>query len=220
MRKIAVIVPTRGRPANARRLWDSFVETTATGWVSVHFCVDEDDPYLESYIDNLPGRVNVGSPNRLGPWLNLMSKSLLADNDIIGFVGDDVISRTYGWDEIVMNHFEENAIIYPNDGWQGAGLPTSVFMDANLIKKLGYMVHPYFKHLYIDNHWKALGEELGTLTYLDDVHMEHMHPFAGKAADDETYRTANSPEQYSEDGKAYQRWEMFELGYDTLKAQF
>lgn len=214
MSGIELLVPTRGRPRNARRLYDSLVETTSNA--SVMFFVDEDDPFLEAYLDMLPeGRVAIGESNRLGPWLNIASRNTSAQ--IVGFVGDDVISRTPEWDQIVRKHFVENAIMYPNDGWQGEGLPTSVFMDAGIVRDLGYMVHPLFKHLYIDNHWKRLGEELGTLKYLPEINMEHMHPFAGKAGDDETYQNANSAAQYSADGKAFQMWETFHLPIDLEK---
>jgi len=213
--EIMILVPTRGRPQNARRLYDSLMETANRGF-GIEFCVDEDDPYLEAYLDILPkNTVAVGNPNRLGPWLNIAALAHLAEYDIIGFIGDDVVSRTYAWDEDVREAYGEYMIAYPNDGWQGEGLPTSVFIDAFLIHCLGYMVHPSFSHLYIDNHWKRLGEELGTLTYLKDVHMEHMHPFAGKAADDATYQAANSPDQYSKDGIAFQKWEMFHLPQDV-----
>lgn len=207
---IEIFVPTRGRPGNARRLYDSMIETTYSAKLT--FCVDEDDPYLDAYLDELPA-VSVGPSNRLGPWLNIASRDSKAD--IVGFVGDDVISRTPGWDQIVRNNFEPNVIMYPNDGWQGEGLPTSVFMDAQIVFTLGYMVNPLFKHLYIDNHWKRLGEELGTLKYLPQINMEHMHPFAGKAADDSTYQAANSAEQYSADGQAFKEWERFHLMQDV-----
>ena len=68
-----------------------------------------------------------------------------------------------------------------------------------MIEHVGYMVYPTLTHLYIDNHWKAWGEAPDTLKYLDDVYLEHMHPFAGKAESDETYEKANSPELYSKD---------------------
>lgn len=217
MFEIMVLVPTRGRPANARRLYDSLMVTANNGF-GIEFCVDEDDPYLEAYLEALPkNAVSVGKSNRLGPWLNIASWPHVDDYDIIGFIGDDVISRTFAWDDYIRSAYAENMIAYPNDGWQGEGLPTSVFMDADLIWQLGYMVHPAFKHLYIDNHWKRLGEELGTLKYLPNVHMEHMHPFAGKSADDETYRAANAPEQYSVDGAAFKIWEGVHLPMDVMK---
>lgn len=216
MFEIMVLVPTRGRPQNAKRLYDSLMETANRGF-GIEFCVDEDDPYLEAYLEMLPrNAVAVGSSNRLGPWLNIASETHVDNYDIIGFIGDDVISRTYAWDEDVREAYCEHMIAYPNDGWQGEGLPTSVFMDADLIATLGYMVNPHFKHLYIDNHWKRLGEELGTLTYLHEVNMEHMHPFAGKAADDATYQVANHPDMYSVDGAAFKIWEMIDLRRDVL----
>jgi hypothetical protein len=55
------------------------------------------------------------------------------------------------------------------------------------------------KHLYLDNFWKALGEDLGNLAYLPQVIIEHLHPVAGKAEWDEGYRAVNAQEVYSFD---------------------
>jgi hypothetical protein len=73
------------------------------------------------------------------------------------------------------------------------------------------MVYPELVHLYIDNHWKAWGEALGTLTYLNDVLLEHMHPFAGKAETDAVYDAANAPEMYDADSLAYTKFVQDEL---------
>jgi hypothetical protein len=77
------------------------------------------------------------------------------------------------------------------------------------------MVPPNMKHLYLDNFWKKLGEDLGALTYLEDVIVEHMHPVAGKAEWDEGYREVNAQEVYSADALAYKNYIESE-GYQVL----
>jgi hypothetical protein len=213
-----ILVPTRERPKNAKRLWDSLVETT---WnAEVRFCMDWDDPKHLEYERLLPAEVLLPGPSqRLGPWLNYASTMFRGDYDIIGFLGDDVVSKTYGWDDIVRGRLTKNAIIYPNDGWQGAGLPTSVFMDSGLIERLGYMVHPSFTHLYIDNHWKELGLALDSLKYLEQIDMEHLHPFAGKAETDRVYEEANHPNMYSKDRFAFEYWKQHVLPEDVARAK-
>lgn len=215
-RKIMILVPTRERPENCKRLWDSICETT---WnAEVRFCMDSDDPKHVEYERLLPDEtLMVGQPARLGPWLNAASSLFVEDYDIIGFLGDDVISKTMGWDDIVRSRFMKNSIMYPNDGWQGEGLPTSVFMDSELIKKLGYMVYPGFTHLYIDNHWKLLGETLGSLHYIEGIDMEHLHPYANKAEMDRVYEDANSAAMYSNDSMVFGYWQAQVLPEDVAR---
>lgn len=214
MVEIMVLIPTRNRPENARRLASSLNEVD----VDYKFCVDEDDSRLAEYESSLSAvHIVVDKPNRLGPWLNVASKFYSDFYDVIGFIGDDVMPRTAHWDQQIREAFKPNAVIYPNDGWQGEALPTSVFMDSRIIRKIGYMVYPKLTHLYIDNHWKALGEALGTLTYLPECHLEHLHPFAGKAKTDAVYESANSSAMYSSDGKVFQRYVEEVLANDVRK---
>ena len=46
------------------------------------------------------------------------------------------------------------------------------------------------EHFYIDNFYRDTGYALGILNYFEDVILEHMHPSAGKAIIDDTYRSA------------------------------
>ncbi|QBP30834.1 glycosyltransferase [Streptomyces phage EGole] len=210
-KRITVLIPTRGRPENAQRLNEA-IDTTAD--IEAVFCVDEDDEKLEEYLDSgLPLRI--GRRRRLVGTLNAMAEEYVDYCDIIGFMGDDVLPHTYRWDVEIANQFQRNMVAYANDGWQGQGLPTAVFMDSDIVRKLGYMVAPTLIHLFADNYWKALGEGLGTLTYLEHVNMEHLHPFAGKAADDKTYQEANSGEMWDHDQLAFNMWVKYQLPTDV-----
>lgn len=216
MPKILVVTPTRGRPENVKRLRASLDRKAQSQASFDHLvCIDEDDPRLDDYMKEASDPTNhyvVGTPKRLGPWLNEVAKTVEPfAYDIIAFIGDDVVARTWGWDFTVREAMKPNGIVYCNDGWQGEGLPTAVFMDTEMVKKAGYMVYPELIHLYIDNHWKVWGEALGTLTYLPGIYLEHMHPFAGKAETDAVYEAANHPDMYSSDGQAFHRFVEEEL---------
>jgi hypothetical protein len=76
-------------------------------------------------------------------------------------------------------------------------------MSNAIVSALGGMVPPKLRHLYLDNFWKKLGEDLGNLVYLDQIIIEHCHPLAGKAEWDEGYRSVNAREVYSFDALAY-----------------
>jgi hypothetical protein len=210
--RMMIIVPTRGRPENAKRLFDAVMRTSDA---SIVFCVDDDDPKFDEYIQSdLP--IRVGPRKRLVGTLNDVSKDFL-DYDIIGFLGDDTLPKTYRWDLKIMENFQRNMVAYANDGHQREGLPTGVFLDSRIVDVLGYMVPPTFIHLFADNYWKALGEALGTLQYFADVDIEHIHPFAGKADSDLTYEEANAGPIWDNDRAAFNDYVKYELAFDVVK---
>jgi hypothetical protein len=61
--------------------------------------------------------------------------------------------------------------------------------------------------MFLDDAWKAWGEGMGRLRYLPDVVIEHLHPDAGKAPQDERYQEASAAT--SADAA---RWEQYRLG--------
>ena len=137
--------------------------------------------------------------------------------DFFAFLGDDHRPRTAEWDLQLMAAMQRRpSMAYGNDLLQGKRLPTMITMTSDIVKALGGMVPPKMKHLYLDNFWKKLGEDLGSLTYLDDVIVEHMHPVAGKAEWDEGYKEVNAQEVYSFDALAYQNYIQSEA-YEALK---
>lgn len=210
--KMMIIVPTRGRPENAKRLYEAVLRTSDA---SIVFCIDDDDPRFNDYLDSsLPLRI--GPRKRLVGTLNDVSKEFL-DYDVIGFLGDDTIPKTYRWDQNILDNFQKNMVAYANDGHQREGLPTGVFLDSRIIDILGYMVPPTFIHLFADNYWKTLGEALGTLQYFADVDIEHMHPYAGKAQHDQTYEEANAGAVWVNDELAFQNYVEKQLASDVEK---
>jgi hypothetical protein len=118
-------------------------------------------------------------------------------------MGDDHCPRTPGWDEKILEASTPWTVVYGNDLFQGQNLPTAVFQGAGLIRTTGRFNPPGCEHLYLDNYWKTLGDRLGTLTYLDDVIIEHVHYMAGKAVEDDLYREVNSPTMYDHDATAW-----------------
>lgn len=186
-----VLVPTRGRPDNALRLLQRFMQFDHDD-TEIMFIADEDDPALADYQALVPTHLDVTPRLRLGGTLNRYALEFAPRYDIIGFMGDDVMPRTHDWAKIIRTKMIDNGVVYPNDCVHGEDLPTAVFMDSNLILSLEYMVLPGLTHLFIDNYWYALGEALGTRVYLRHVTLEHLHPLVGKASSDGTYEEASA----------------------------
>lgn len=202
MRDLLVIVPSRGRPGNARELCQAWADTGAECPLLV--AVDDDDPQLAGYTGT-PCWMSVGPRRRLGPTLNAISAAWTDEFSVIGFMGDDHRPRTPGWDRQVMAAADEigTGVIYGNDLVHGPNLPTAAFLTSDLIADLGYMCPPGLTHLYLDDFWKALGQRT-TLRYLPDVILEHMHPLVGKAPQDAGYDEVNG--LYGTDGKVFEQY--------------
>ena len=92
-------------------------------------------------------------------------------------------------------------------------LPTHVVMNASIVLALGWMAPPVLKHLWVDNAWKALGSAVNRLFYAPEVVIEHVHPFAGKAAMDAGYERVNSGEMIEHDQTAFEAW--MKVGFDS-----
>jgi hypothetical protein len=222
---LCVIVPSRGRPANIGRLIDSWAATAANAHLLV--VLDDDDPSFPDYVDVIDAAdgdpalldVIVGERIRLGPTLNREAAQIARDWSYLGFMGDDHNPETNCWDERVTDHLADmgTGFVYCNDLFQKSNLPTAVFMTSDIVQKLGYMCPPELVHMYLDNAWLDWGNGIDRLRYLPDVIIEHLHPEAGKAEDDERYaevRPAMGP-----DSIAYAQYKLdqFPRDIDKLK---
>jgi hypothetical protein len=214
---LAVIVPTRGRPQNAVRLQQAFADTESLNTALI-FVVDADDPELPGYweaagdrrIRHLTVHDGEGGTGMVAA-LNWAAGRLAGEYTALGFMGDDHLPRTPRWDAHVLGalNSSEPRIVYGDDLLQGEALPTAAFMPSRLVRVLGFMAPPTLRHLYADNFWLELGQSLGTLRYLPDVVIEHVHPAAGKTAMDERYAAVNAPGADAADRFA---WRVFRDG--------
>jgi len=188
-----------------------------TAWsADLLVCVDDDDPELSNY-GKIGCNLHIAPRLRLGGTLNHIAVANMLAYDNLGFMGDDHLPKTEEWDTRVQGALCNSMIVYGNDLLQGANLPTAVFMRAEIVRALGYMVPPGMIHLYLDNFWKLLGESLGSIQYLPDVIIEHLHPSCGKADNDAQYQEVNAPELYSHDGALFSEYVQKQLALDVAK---
>jgi len=175
---------------------------TAGGDIAIYVGLDEDDA---DFYERLPDvRYVVGPRKQLAPWTNYLALLALADGaDILASFGDDHRPRTQGWDTAVEDAMGtiRSGLVYTADGLQDERLPTAPFWSADIIRKLGWFFPPALKHLYADNYWLKLATDIGRSKYLPDVLIEHLHPSAGKAQEDDVNRANDS--HYEHDRQAY-----------------
>lgn len=209
MTDLTIFVPTRGRPTAAVSFQENF-GNTIRGNSEVIFIISLDDEYLENYRAlhrlGLLTKVIEVSPERRGMTdpLNLGFKAWF-DNPrtfpsyAVGFMGDDHRPRTLGWDleyvralTALSGRSRDRSqpgvgMVYGDDLLQGENLPTQIAMTTNIPATLRRFVPHQLTHLYTDAYWLELGKQLGKISYLPNVVVEHMHPGNGKAAIDSGY---------------------------------
>lgn len=214
MRDILVVVPSLRRANNAKVFIDQW-KAMASGLSDLLFVLEDNDDTVYPK----------GAKYLIGEYRNLGNAFNAAYTKYPKYTAyapwnDDHLVRTQGWEEMVLATLAaRGGIVYGDDGFQGEKLATAPVIDGELVRALGYISPPGLPHLYIDDAWMALGRALGALTYLPDLLVEHMHPEAGKAAWDKTYREANSQANYQRDSLAFQYWAAEGLGIDVERAR-
>lgn len=214
---VVVVMPSRGRPERARSAIDALRRTTSLVSTALVLVVDADDPLVDEY-----RRLRWSG---FGPetWLMVLEPEVTGDlvratntaslrviaeqpDAIVANLGDDHLSRTWGWDEKMIAALATPGIAYGDDRLQGENLPTAPFISPEIIRALGWYALPTCHHLFIDDAWKALGIATGTLRYVPEVVIEHEHPATGRVEWDDGYERANNQEATARDKEAFDRW--------------
>jgi hypothetical protein len=217
------IVPSRGRPHNIAALHDAWSETT-TGVSALLVAADDDDQALPGYEQVCSERgieLTVGPRLRMVPTLNKVAVERAPRHYAVGFLGDDHRPRTLGFDAHYLAALRTlgTGWVYGNDLIAGERLPTQVAMTSDIVQALGAMVSAPVTHLYADNTWWDLGHALDRITYLPDVVVEHCHPLAGTAVDDNGYREVNAADAHEADRLVYADWYEHDMPGDVAKLQ-
>ena len=210
-----VILPSRSRPQNVERCINALKENSLIS----DFCVAIDDDQSDLY-PRLDGVIYEINPRmRLNGTLNLVATKYAKKYQTIYFIGDDNLVKSKNWDQSLAEPINTKGygVSYGNDLFQGQNLPTAAMMSTNIIEILGFMSPPQLIHLFMDNFWMVLGLNIGSLYYFDDVIIEHLHPYAGKAEIDDGYIEANSTERVSADEREFARYLADEFQNDLKK---
>ena len=229
---VVVVMPSRGRPAQAEVAIRALRETAARVDTRVVLVIDADDPKADEYRalawDPIPYRTEVAivvlDPDETGNLVkatNTVSLRVAHEDPgcIIGNLGDDHVARTEGWDRIVAEALATPGVAYGDDLLQGEALPTAPFISAEVVLALGYYALPDLEHMFIDNVWRDVGAQTGTLRYLPSVVIEHVHPAVGKATWDEGYIRVNSVKAIKRDHDRYYSWREHAMSHDIERVR-
>jgi hypothetical protein len=204
--KLAITVPTRGRPHNLERLAKAVKETCKLEY-ELFARIDEDDSSVYPELDNVT--YVVGPRIFFTASLNELAK-IASEQDFthVAILGDDVLPETIGWDEIMVKSLPELGVAYGSDGLEHLhppDLPTHVVVPMEMYRRLGWLGMPTSRHLFLDNAWRELGR-LTEFIYHPDVKLSHLHRWNKAAPDDKTYREANDKQKREDDRIAFETW--------------
>jgi len=207
--KLAVAVPSRGRPHNLKRLAKA-LRGTCTGDYELLVRIDADDITASEYLKIKNADFTLGERIFFTLSLDELAQIALERGFThLAILGDDVLPETVGWDEKMIQALDNKlGVVYGSDGLEhlhGKDLPTHVVVPIEMYKRLGWIGLPGSRHLFCDNAWRELGK-LTQFIYLKDVKLTHLHRWNKKAPNDKTYEEANDKVKRELDKKAFEDW--------------
>jgi hypothetical protein len=171
-----IFVPSRGRRKPLERFFRESAPVLAG-----RVLIDDDD--IDTYLDVvLPGGWMFLAGERVGAAKSLnRGFKLFPDEPFYGVCGDDVVC-TKDWDVILSEACQPDKVSWGDDGKFGERLGTTFFVGGDLVRKMGWLAHPDFGHLYVDRIWWEIGQGSGKKSYHPEVKTAHLN------VHDETYR--------------------------------
>jgi hypothetical protein len=200
-KKMAIIIPTRERSHKIKKLHEQWYNVTDPSVETDCFIVLDTDN--QSTYERLPGFIyrivdTCGKKGAVIP-LNKVAIEIANDYEYLGFIGDDHLPITEGWNSKMYESLVNNgkfSMVYGDDLRSKDTLCAHVIMDSMYVIQLGYFAHPSLSHLYCDNLWMYIGKRKNNIHYLPNVIIEHLHYTMQKSPNDNMYMINNTAELY------------------------
>ena len=133
----------------------------------------------------------------------------------VGFLADDTVPETEGWDVLLADALP--GIAYPYNRRRD-DIPEHHLTTSAIIRAVGWLLYPGCQHYYTDNVLADLGHGAGCLRYVPGVLVRHDHWDSAPVEHDETYKLA---EQVGpKDHEAYQWWRRNQMQADIAKVKW
>jgi hypothetical protein len=204
--KFLIKFPTRNRPQKFIQVFTKYLYMLS-GLHQVKFIVsmDEDDPTMNNpamrkFLDNHRTYVQYfyGHSKTKIEAVNADMEHA-GDFDILLLASDDMIPVKPGYDGIIAGHFKEyfpdfDGVMHYNDGRQRELLNTLCVMGKKYYDRFGYIYHPSYKSVYVDNEFTAVSRILKKAMYCDAVLIKH--GWAEFVGFDDLMKRNEDPEMY------------------------
>lgn len=196
------VLQSRSRLHNIARFARAWKDTKASTEVLIR--IDEDDPLADGYLAmDMPAewRLQIGPRMPFAAMFNDIY-AWMPGCDWYGFLADDIVPETIGWDRLLIDAAGWDGLGYGDDGINGAKLATHFALGGNIVRAAGWLALPGLDRLYIDTTWNDIARAKGTLRYLPDVKIPHLHFSNHGAPLDAGYRKPGR----ARDRATYETW--------------
>jgi hypothetical protein len=189
------LLPSRGRPHLAQRLFDAGdFKTPGLLILDIGDSQHYEDVKLPKDWEKiirprmyLSGKINAGFAYR-------------PNEKWYGVLNDDHLPITPGWDVLLSEGIKGRPLVWPQDNY--ADRISVPVMDGEFARKLGWVACPDLNHFYLDDVNELIAECFGC-ERLDDVMVSHEHVNKGRMKPDRTYMERPSN---ARDRAAYAHW--------------
>lgn len=212
--KLLIKFPTRQRPKKFLETLDLYIANINDDNYEIIISADIDDESMNNYVM----REAVSKYKNCSIYYGNNTSKIEAVNadmnicndwDILLLTSDDMIPMCYGFDDVIRNEMkarypECNGALWFNDGKVDVRLNTIVCCGKKYYDRFGYLYHPDYKSLWSDNEYTEVGQQLGLISYIDKVIIQHNHPAWDKdVPNDDLYR--RNDKFWDHDKAVYQR---------------
>lgn len=197
--KISLLVPSRERLNLKLTLISSIITTVEDiNNVELIFGIDEDDPTRDTVykiaaaipfikIVNIKNNGKFIGINKI--WNKLYPH---ASGDILGYIGDDMIFKTPGWDVKILEEFEGDKLpadkiklVHCYDGFRNKDeICVNAFVHKKYIEVIGYLCREEFLINWSDQWLYQSFKAFDRIKWLEDIYIHHNHwVFGGREKD-------------------------------------
>lgn len=181
MKRIALLLPSRGRPESIERLLRSVEKTVGSPHqVNVHIRVDDDDEAMRGRMEDIRRSSAIKTVFVVGPrkpigtmWNDLWKQ---ADADIYMLCADDMVFESKGWDEKVREHFKDDPfkLVFGRDDLVNSQQANHWFVSREGCDLLGYFCPEGFEVWYPDTWVYRIYFSAARNVYDPTIHIPHL----------------------------------------------
>lgn len=209
--KGAWLLPTRRRISTLKRFLQAAKETGVRTPGKILVQRDEQKEFVSEYATlDLPEgwTVCVTDADGMGDKFREIWP-LVKDMDWVGWLVDDLVPMTPGWDKTMISGINGQNIISCNDGARAPFRMCAPVISGDLLRAVGYIYAEGFWHTYMDDAWERLGRATDTWWVCMDVLLKHFDAFQDSGIADETH--FKSYGQGDRDKAAFYAWRKNEM---------
>jgi hypothetical protein len=200
------LLPSRHRIPSLKRFFDAAKQTgmTTGGMVLVNR-----DEFEKSFIEyatlELPANWHIEPVDA-----NSVAEAMRAiwpkvqHLDWVGGLCDDHIPATQNWDTVLIDQTVGWNVVSSNDAWQAPKrIHGAIVWSGELLRTLGGIYPPGFKHFFVDDVWESLGRATNCWRVDMSVLVRHTHATKTKKSDGTTEHIGR---YWSQDEATYRAW--------------